>query len=421
MRTAVHFLFLLTICVEVRAQSTANIVGTIRDSSGAAVPAAKVTMINVQTGLRQTREAGGDGAYSIPLLPVGQYRLEVERPGFQRHVQSGITLAVSDNATLDVTLTVGSLSESVTVTAAAPLLETQTGTIRGVVDQQRIVDLPLNGRQITQLMAIQAGVIQRSSGTSEGDAFVVNGSRQSGVYFLLDGGMNTDSYRNYSGVFPNPDAVQEFSVQKSNFSAEYANATGAVMSVATKSGTNQLHGSAFEFLRNGAFNARNFFAARRDSLKRSQYGGTLEVSTIFATLSALSWDHKDWPWKINHDAGGIYEQLLTADLSKGTRNGGKHAFHADAWIPSDAIKGELAESWEVQKDPLAVVFKLKKGIMFSAKPGVMEARELTAEDVAFSHNYRQNSPKRPPGFTDEFTKAEARDRYGAAWRVHEGG
>jgi peptide/nickel transport system substrate-binding protein len=151
--------------------------------------------------------------------------------------------------------------------------------------------------------------------------------------------------------------------------------------------------------------------------EKPQYGGTLEVSTIFATLSALSFDHKDWPWKINHDAGGIYEQLLTADLSKGTRNGGKYAFHADAWIPSDAIKGELAESWEVQKDPLAVVFKLKKGIMFPAKPGVMEARELTADDVVFSFNYRQTSPKRPPGFTDDITKVEARDRYTVVYHL----
>src|SRR5262249_43825399 len=140
-------------------------------------------------------------------------------------------------------------------------------------DQQRIVELPLNGRQITQLLAIQAGVIQRASGTSEGDAFVVNGSRQSGVYFLLDGGMNTDSYRNYSGVFPNPDAVQEFSIQKSNSSAESPTATGPVVSVATKPEPNQSHASAFEFLRNGVFTARNFFAARRDSLKRSQFGG----------------------------------------------------------------------------------------------------------------------------------------------------
>ncbi len=256
-------------------QSTANIIGTVKDSSEAAVPGARITAINVQTGLRETRVSAADGSYSIPLLPVGSYRLEVEKEGFQRYSQSGIVLAVGDNARLDVTLVVGSLTESVTVTGTAPLLETQTGAIRGLVDQQRIVDLPLNGRRITNLMQIQAGVIQRASGTSEGDAFVVNGSRQSGVYFTLDGGMNTDSYRNYSGVFPNPDAVQEFSIQKSNFSAEYANATGAVVSVATKSGTNEIHGSAFEFLRNGVFNARNFFAARRDSLKRSQFGGTL--------------------------------------------------------------------------------------------------------------------------------------------------
>ena len=256
-------------------QATANIVGNIKDSSQAAVPGARVTAVNVQTGLRLARESGPDGAYSIPLVPVGQYRLEVEKEGFQRYERSGITLAVGDNATLDVLLAVGSVTESVTVTAAAPLLETQTGTIRGLVDQQRIVDLPLNGRRVTNLMQIQAGVIQRAGGTSEGDAFVVNGSRQSGVYFTLDGGMNTDSYRNYSGVFPNPDAVQEVAIQKSNFSAEYANATGAVVTVVTKSGTNEFHGSAFGFVRNGVFNARNFFAARRDSLKRSQAGGTL--------------------------------------------------------------------------------------------------------------------------------------------------
>jgi peptide/nickel transport system substrate-binding protein len=151
---------------------------------------------------------------------------------------------------------------------------------------------------------------------------------------------------------------------------------------------------------------------------KPQYGGNLEVSTIFATLSALSWDHKDWPWKINHDAGGIYEQLLVGDLSKGTRAGGKYAFVADAWLPSDAIKGELAESWELRKDPLAVIIKLKKGIMWPAKPGVMEARELTADDVVFSYNYRHTSPKRPPAINDDFGKVEALDRYTVAYNMN---
>ena len=164
-----------------------------------------------------------------------------------------------------------------------------------------------------------------------------------------------------------------------------------------------------QWFRSGALGAALLFAgsASAQTPEKPQYGGTLEVATIFATLSALSWDHKDWPWKINHDAGGIYESLLTADLTKGTRAGGKHAFNADAWIPSDAIKGELAESWEVQKDPAAVIFKLKKGIMFPAKPGVMEAREFTADDVVFSYYYRRNSPRRPPGIAEEIDQGRS--------------
>ncbi|MFB3829633.1 MAG: carboxypeptidase regulatory-like domain-containing protein [Bryobacteraceae bacterium] len=257
------------------AQSSANIVGTVRDSSGAVVPEAQVKVVNTQTGYTQSRATAADGSYRLPLLPVGQYELTAEKSGFQKFVQTGIVLAVNDNATIDITMNVGAVSEAVTVTGAAPLVDTQSGTIKGLVDQQRIVDLPLNGRDITQLMSIQAGVISRGGSYGEGNQFVVNGSRGNGVYYLLDTGMNTDSYRNYSGVMPNPDAVQEFSIQKSNFSAEYANATGAVVNVVTKSGTNQFHGAAFEFVRNAQFNARNFFAARRDSLKRNQFGATL--------------------------------------------------------------------------------------------------------------------------------------------------
>src|SRR3954447_6333844 len=258
------------------AQSTANIVGTVRDSSGGVVPGARVTARNVQTDYSQTRQTDSNGAYKLLLLPVGSYNMSVEREGFQKYVQTNIVLAVNDNATIDIPLSVGAVTEAVTVTGTAALVDAQSGTIKRLVDEQRIVDLPLNGRDITQLMSIQAGVIPgNASSFSEGNSFVVNGSRQNGVYYLLDTGMNTDSYRNQSGVFPNPDALQEFSVQKSNFSAEYANATGAVVNAVTKSGTNRFHGSAFEFLRNGSFNARNFFAAKRDSLKRNQFGGTL--------------------------------------------------------------------------------------------------------------------------------------------------
>jgi hypothetical protein len=268
-------LSLLFVPAQVYAQATASIVGTVRDSSGAAVPGAKITATNVSTGFTLTRESTPEGTYSLPLLPVGDYRIDAQVTGFQSFARTGVRLAVNDIANIDITLTVGAVAESVEVTAAAPLLETQTGTLRGVVDEQRIVNLPLNGRDITQLVSVQAGVIPRSTSSSEGNAYSVNGSRQNGVYYMMDGGMNTDSYRNFSGLFPNPDAIQEFSIQKNNFTAEYGNATGAVVSVVTKSGTNEFHGSMFEFLRNGAVNARNFFATSRDNLKRSQFGGTL--------------------------------------------------------------------------------------------------------------------------------------------------
>ncbi len=254
---------------------TAQIVGTITDSTGARVPQAKISAANVDTGTNRNIVSNPEGYYTIPLLPPGTYLITVMKEGFKPVSRSGVKLAVSDNATIDFTLQVGSVSEAVTVSGGAALVETQSGTIKRVVDQQRIVDLPLNGRDITQLLAVQAGVLETSQNGSAGNGFVVNGNRQTGVYFLLDGGMNTNSYQNFSGLFPNPDAIEEFSVQTSNFSAEYANSTGAVVSAVTKSGTNQFHGSAFEFVRNGAFNARNFFAAQTDSLKRNQFGGTV--------------------------------------------------------------------------------------------------------------------------------------------------
>src|SRR5437763_12320560 len=148
-------------------------------------------------------------------------------------------------------------------------------------------------------------------------------------------------------------------------------------------------------------------------------GGTLEVGTIFSTLSALSFDPKDWPWKLNHDTGAVYEQLLAADLSKSRQYGGPYAFKADAWLPTDAIRGELAESWQVQDNPLAIVFKLRKGVMFPDKPGVMKSRELTADDVVFSYNYRDKSPRKLPTTNQDIDRAEALDRYTVAFYLKE--
>jgi peptide/nickel transport system substrate-binding protein len=140
-------------------------------------------------------------------------------------------------------------------------------------------------------------------------------------------------------------------------------------------------------------------------------GGTLEVGTVYVTLSALSFDSADWNWKHNHDTGAVYEQLFVADLSKSKRLGGKHPFYADAWLPSDAIKGELAETWSWKQNPLRLEINLRKGVMFPDKPGVMAARELVADDVVFAYNRLDKSPKKITGYFDHLEKVEATDKH----------
>lgn len=151
---------------------------------------------------------------------------------------------------------------------------------------------------------------------------------------------------------------------------------------------------------------------------KPQYGGKLEIGTVYSTISALSWDPADFAWKVNHDAGGVYEQLFAGDLTKAIRNGGKHRFVADAWLPSDAIRGELAESWK-WTTPLRLEVKLRKGVMYPEKPGVMKARELVAEDVVYSFNRLEKSPKKIPFYLDHITKAEASDKHTVVFNFKE--
>jgi peptide/nickel transport system substrate-binding protein len=151
-------------------------------------------------------------------------------------------------------------------------------------------------------------------------------------------------------------------------------------------------------------------AAQSQKMETPKYGGTLEIATVYATISALSWDNYDYNWKHNHDTGQVYEQLFAADLSKSVKNGGPHPFYADAWLPSDAIRGELAESWEWKNDPLRIEIKLRKGVMFPEKPGVMAAREFVADDVIFSFNRLANSPKKIATYFDHVDKVYAPDK-----------
>jgi len=254
-------------------ETTGAISGTIRDSSGAVVPNASVTVRNAGTGAARKLTSDAGGSFTATLLPVGTYDVVVEATGFKRSVTSGIALSVNDRLALNVSLEVGQVTETATVTATVTLLETENATLSGLVDSRKVADLPLNGRNFAQLINLEAGVSLNNNG-NQGSGQFVNGARGTVNNFLLDGGDLNDpvvpngSAAGATGAFTGSspginavsvDAVAEFRVITSNASAEFGRSSGAQINVITKSGTNQLHGSLFEFARNRAFDARSFF------------------------------------------------------------------------------------------------------------------------------------------------------------------
>ena len=278
---------LFFLCPVVKAvDPTGSIAGTVVDPNGAVVPSAKITATAQATGLTRATVSASDGGYVFPLLPVGTYNLSVEATGFRRFEQQGIEVRANVSASVPITLQIGAASDTVTVVANAEQVDVLTGTLRQVVDQRKIIELPLEGRNPATLVLLAPGTadLGASNARGRGDAFqgatypgaqaiTTNGARSDGVNYFLDGGSNIDHYTNVNNPFPNPDALEQFSVQTNNYSAEHGRASGAVVNIVTKSGTNEFRGGLFEFLRNGALNARNFFAPVHDDLKRNQFGG----------------------------------------------------------------------------------------------------------------------------------------------------
>lgn len=283
--------------------ATASVTGTVRDQSGAVISGAQIVITQTETGFSKTAVSPDDGSFAFSVLPVGPYRLEVRKDGFASYQQTGIVLTVNQAAQLPVTLQLGEIKEVIEVKESASQVDTTTGTLSLLVDQRQIVDLPLNGRNPGELVLLALGVSNPAMGTGGNAAgapngpgvtlqftyptgvggssqqqgaliATVNGTRSGGIYFSLDGANNVDAYAVTGGPFPNPDAVQEFRVLTSGYGAEYGSAPGGAVNIVTKSGTNEFHGNAFEFLRNGALNARNFFAAKTDNIRRNQFGGT---------------------------------------------------------------------------------------------------------------------------------------------------
>jgi Carboxypeptidase regulatory-like domain len=265
-----------------QAVSNATVTGRVTDQQGALVPGAEIKITGVDTGTTRDAVTNGEGIYTVPSLPIGAYTFQVTASGFQKYVQTGILLRVNDNVQIDVTMKVGQSVETVEVQANTGMVQTQQNTVSQVIDQRRIVDLPLNGRDPTQLITISGASINHNDGTNTGSksffssqSISIAGSAGDATNYLLDGGDNNDSFTNVNMPFPFPDALAEFSVETSTLPARNGLHPGGVVNAVTKSGTNSLHGDLFEFIRNGDVNAINYFAPRQDSLKRNQFGGTL--------------------------------------------------------------------------------------------------------------------------------------------------
>ncbi|HZT28327.1 MAG TPA: TonB-dependent receptor [Bryobacteraceae bacterium] len=258
------------------AQPAATILGRVEDSTGAVVAGAKVVVRNTDTGLERTTTTSGTGDYELPLLPItGAYSLSVSKEGFQSQEYKGIVLQVDQRARYDVVLKVGSVSETVSVTGEIPIINTERGSVGQVIGNQNIVDLPLNGRDFTQLASLLPNAIVRSGSASASvagsDTVAVSGGRLSKTEYLLDGISINEQLFDGVAVRPSVDAIQEFKLQANSFSAEYGRGN-AIMNITMKGGTNDYHGTLFEFLRNDKLDARNPFLPSKAPYRQNQYG-----------------------------------------------------------------------------------------------------------------------------------------------------
>jgi len=280
-----------------QAVSSAQIHGVVTDSTGASVAGAQVRATQTETGMIRTTVSNSEGSFALPNLPVGPYNLEVSASGFQNYVQVGIILQVSQNPKIDIRLKVGTVTQVEEVHGDAVMVNTNETSVSQVIDQQRVVDLPLDGRQATDLILLSGGASNTAipgndllSSKNYGNGNVtssvtatisVAGGQQNANNYLLDGGDHVDKFSNLNMPFPFPDAIQEFSVQTSTLSARYGEHAGSVVNVVTKSGSNHIHGDIFEFIRNDAVNAHHWIAPgvtpnpNDNALRRNQFGGTL--------------------------------------------------------------------------------------------------------------------------------------------------
>ena len=277
------FLYLFAVAV-LHAEVNGRISGVVRDTSGAAMVGAHVTATNLQTGRKQSVVCDRDGSYGLLALPPGTYELEVQSAGFKEYRQTGLTIEVNTSLRVEVELQVGQVMEKVTVSASAVHVETENTQLGEVIGSTKMTTIPLNGRSYTDLLALQPGVVPISSGqygqsSPSGNlnpgGFSVGGQRESANGFMVNGGNVEEGTNNGTAIIPNLDSIAEFRIVTNSFDAEYGNYSGGQMNAITKSGTNEIHGDLFEFLRNTNLDARNFFSPDRGAFHQNQFGGTI--------------------------------------------------------------------------------------------------------------------------------------------------
>lgn len=435
--------FVLSSCfltVLASAQSSSSVLtGSVQDGSAAIVPLARIAVTNEESGVTASSQSNGTGLYRVAPLVPGTYRIEVQAAGFQRLIRRGVRIQVAQTVQLDLTLSVGELKESVEVTGAAPLLDAQSGSVGQLIERQMIEGMPLPNRAATALVVLTPGaVVQSQGGGGENlPIFSVGGGRMRNQQFSLDGGNVTNvvglAVPQQQTSLP-MEAMQEFRVITNNYTAEHGHSTGGVITLSTRGGTNQVHGSVFEYARNEALDARNFFAATRPKFRQHQYGGafggpirkdrthffaswerTQQVTgaTVFQTIPTAAQRTGDFGGTF--DAAGRVLPIFDPATTTGTAATRTRQPFADNRIPAtrlDGVSRGIASAWPRPNQAGTVTGALNYGV--NTRPQFNRDIFVTRFDHQFrpsdslmARYYINDNQSENPGVYGNFEPADA--------------